>query len=186
MAAPDLVVNYTQDEFNKKDKSNRVLKNKSFHTDYYCFDSTSERDFFWQYIRSDKIKEVYFTGMFTSKYNGLAIQYIDPETHNLRSYYPDFVSFRNDDTIEILEVKGDNLIELPLTRAKEEAATLMAAESKMTYRMIPSSMVLSHDIVEPGSEQKVIEFPLTQDDFGISVAADIEDTKQEGYKPGPP
>ena len=181
MAAADLVVNYQQDEFNKKDRKNRVLKGKSFHTDYYCFDSTSERDFFWQYIRSDQIKEVYFTGMFTSKYNGLSIQYIDPETHNLRSYYPDFVSFRDDNSIEILEVKGDNLYDLPVTRAKEDAAILMAAESKMSYRMIPSSMVSNHDIVTPGSEKRILEFPLTPDGYAERIAADSADLKKDGY-----
>ena len=175
MAVPELVVSYNQSEFKNKDKQNRVLQGKSFHTDYYCFDSASERDFFWQYIKSDKIKEVYFTGMFTSKYNGLAIQYIDPDTHSLRSYYPDFVSFRDDNTIEILEVKGEHLIEQPVTRAKEDAAVLMAAESRMTYRMIPSNMVSNSDIVNPGSEKKIFQYPITPDGYGMGKAAERGD-----------
>ena len=118
--------------------------------------------------------------MFTSKYNGLSIQYIDPETHNLRSYYPDFVSFRNDNSIEILEVKGDNLYDLPVTRAKEDAAVLMASESKMTYRLIPSSMVSNYDIVNPGSEKKISEFPPTPDGYAEGIAADSADTKKDG------
>ena len=39
---------------------------KSFHADTYCFDSKPERECFLQYISSNKVKEIYFTGMFTS------------------------------------------------------------------------------------------------------------------------
>ena len=39
---------------------------KSFHADTYCFDSKPERECFLQYITSNKVKEIYFTGMFTS------------------------------------------------------------------------------------------------------------------------
>ena len=171
LAEPDLAVNYKQEQFAKKDGFNRVLRDKSFHTDYYCFDSKSERECFWQYIMSDKVKEVYFTGMFTSQYNGLAIQYIDPETHNVRSYYPDFISYRDDDTIEIIEVKGENLIDLPVTKAKEDAAEIMASESRMTYRMIPSNLVIKQDIVDPASV-KVFTFPETPDGYGMGMAAE--------------
>ena len=38
---------------------------KSFHADTYCFDSLPEKECFFQYIKSDKVQEVYFTGMFT-------------------------------------------------------------------------------------------------------------------------
>ena len=95
-----------------------------------------------QYIFSDKVKEVYFTGMFTSKYNGLAIQYIDPETNAIRSYYPDLITTLNDGTIRIIEVKGDNKIDDRVVQAKAFAAMEMATESKMEYQMIPSTTIM--------------------------------------------
>lgn len=148
MAEPELAVWYKQPEFERKDDGGRrVLRDKSFHTNYYCFDSKPERECFWQYIKSDKVKEVYFTGMFTSKYNGLAIQYIDPETHVVRSYYPDFISFLDDDTIQIVEVKAENLIDLLVTRAKEDAAAEMATASKMSYVMLPSQQVMKTKVI---------------------------------------
>lgn len=33
---------------------------KSFHADTYCFDSLPEKECFFQYIKSDKVQEVYF------------------------------------------------------------------------------------------------------------------------------
>ena len=147
-AEPDMVVNVNQSQFDKTDDGKvRILRDKSFHTDNYCFDSVPERQCFWQYIMSEKVKEVYFTGMFTSKYNGLAIQYIDPETHTVRSYYPDFISFLDDDTIQIVEVKGDNKIDDLVVKAKADAAEEMAIESKMAYRMIAGNSILHSKII---------------------------------------
>lgn len=147
-AEPNDVVYVNQPEFDKLDDSGlRVLRDKSFHTDYYCFDSTPEKECFWQYIKSPKVKEVYFTGMFTSKYNGLGIQYVDPETHSVRSYYPDFISILDDDTIQIVEVKGDNKIDDAVVKAKAEAASEIAIESKMNYRMIAGSTVMTKKVI---------------------------------------
>jgi type III restriction enzyme len=169
-ALPELVVHYQNKDFEAKDGYNRVLVDKSFHTNYYCFDSKPEKECFWKYIMNDKVKEVYFTGMFTAGYNGLAIQYIDPETYAVRTYYPDFISFLEDGTIQIIEVKAENLIETAITRAKESAAAEMvngnkiqiieekanplpdfypeddnaaddAAEEKMQYILIPSKKI---------------------------------------------
>lgn len=147
-AEPDMIVNVNQRQFDKTDDGGkRILRDKSFHTDNYCFDSIPERDCFWQYIMSERVKEVYFTGMFTSKYNGLAIQYIDPETHTVRSYYPDFISFLDDDTIQMVEVKGDNKIDDIVVKAKADAAAELAIESKMAYRMIAGNTVLHSKII---------------------------------------
>ena len=146
-AMPELVVAEKQSVFDSKDDKGRVLRDKSFHTDYYIFDSNPERECFWQYIKSDKVKEVYFTGMFTSKYNGLAIQYIDPESHTVRSYYPDFISFLDDDTIQIVEVKGDNKIDDAVVRAKAERAAELADKSKMQYIMHASSDIMKKAVI---------------------------------------
>ncbi len=133
---------------NMNDLEARKNKDKSFHTDNYCFDSKPEKECFWQYLDSNKVKEVYFTGMFTSKQNGMYISYIDPETNTLRHYYPDFIVKLNDDTYEIIEVKGDNKIEDAVVIAKAEAANLMATESKMKYKMLKSSDIVSGNIIK--------------------------------------
>ena len=147
-AEPDLVVSVNQRQFDKTDDGGaRILRDKSFHTDNYCFDSIPERECFWQYIKSERVKEVYFTGMFTNKYNGLTIQYIDPETHTVRSYYPDFISFLDDDTIQIVEVKGDNKIDDIVVKAKADAAAELAIESKMDYRMIAQNSIMHSKVI---------------------------------------
>jgi len=130
-ALPELVVDHKHEDFKAKDGFNRILENKSFHTNYYCFDSNPEKECFWKYIKSDKVKEVYFTGMFTSDYNGLAIQYVDPDTSAIRTYYPDFISFLDDGRIQIIEVKAENLIEQADTKAKINAAAEMVGGNKI-------------------------------------------------------
>lgn len=100
-AKPDLVVRSADAEF-------EGFAEKSFHADTYCFDSNPEKELFCQYIYCDDIQEVLFTGMFTGGQSEFAIQYIDPDSHCIRSYYPDFYVKREDGGIELIEVKGDN------------------------------------------------------------------------------
>ena len=147
LADENLVALQNEAQFTKKDKAGIAAKDKSFHTDTYCFDSKPEKECFLQYVFSDRVKEVYFTGMFTSKYNGLLIQYIDPETNAIRSYYPDFITTLDDGTIQIIEVKGDNMIDDKVVGAKALAAEEMAAESKMQYILIPSTRVMQEKII---------------------------------------
>ena len=147
LADENLVALQNEAQFAKKDKAGIAAKDKSFHTDTYCFDSKPEKECFLQYVFSDRVKEVYFTGMFTSKYNGLLIQYIDPETNAIRSYYPDFITTLDDGTIQIIEVKGDNMIDDKVVGAKALAAEEMAAESKMQYILIPSTRVMQEKII---------------------------------------
>lgn len=146
-AEPSLVAESTDPQYQRSLRGITVA-DKSFHTDTYCFDSKPEKECFLQCIFSDRVKEVYFTGMFTSQYNGLAIQYIDPETSAIRSYYPDFITTLDDGTIQIIEVKGDNKIDDLIVRAKQEAAREMATASKMKYTMIPSSQIMTSRIVD--------------------------------------
>ena len=147
LADENLVALQNEAQFAKKDKAGIAAKDKSFHTDTYCFDSKPEKECFLQYVFSDRVKEVYFTGMFTSKYNGLLIQYIDPETNAIRSYYPDFITTLDDGTIQIIEVKGDNMIDDKVVGAKALAAEEMASESKMQYLMLPSTKVMKERII---------------------------------------
>ncbi len=86
-------------------------RTKSFHLDPYCFDSGAERTLFWDLLHSKKVKKVFFTGMLTHGQSEFYIQYIDPESHTVRSYYPDFLFQREDGTYVIVEVKQDNKID---------------------------------------------------------------------------
>ena len=95
---------------------------KSFHADTYCFDSLPEKECFFQYIKSDKVQEVYFTGMFTSNQGDLSVYYYDPESGRIRQYYPDFLAKMKDGTYQLIEVKGDNKIDDVVVQAKKEAA----------------------------------------------------------------
>lgn len=106
-------------------------KRKSFHADTYCFDSIPERECFWQYLGSNKVKEVYFTGMFTSNQGDLSVHYYDPESGRVRTYYPDFLAKMSDDSYRLIEVKGDNMIDDEVVKAKKEAAQEMAVASGM-------------------------------------------------------
>ena len=148
LAQPALAANDTDTDYSRIDlQSGHEYRDKTFHTDTYCFDSAPEKECFLQYVFSNRVKEVYFTGMFTSKYNGLAIQYIDPETNAIRSYYPDFITKLDDGTIQIIEVKGDNKIDDLVVRAKALAAEEMASESKMQYIMIPSTRIMKEKVI---------------------------------------
>ena len=126
----------------------KAYKNKSFHADTYCFDSKPEAELFDQYMKSNKVKEVYFTGMFTSDQSELGIQYVDPESHRVRHYYPDFIAKMDDDSYEIIEVKGDNMLDDAVVKAKAEAAEEIAVESSMAYKMYAGSKIMKTEVLE--------------------------------------
>lgn len=132
----ELAVSMYQTEYSE-------YKDKSFHLDTYCFDSRPEKSFFIDMLMSGKIKEIYFTGMLTHGQSDFYIQYIDPETHTVRSYYPDFLMKTDDDVWEIIEIKGDNKIDDSVVNAKKLYATEMAIASNMKYEMIKSSDINS-------------------------------------------
>lgn len=137
---PELLVNIGEPSLSR-------FRDKSFHVDNHCFDSKPELELFYQYIKSSKIKEVYFTGMFTGKGNGLSIQYIDPESKIVRNYYPDFIALHDDGHYEIIEVKGDNMIDDKIVEAKYYAALELAEDSKMEYSMYTGSKIMKKGIL---------------------------------------
>lgn len=57
--------------------------------------------------------------MLTHGQSDFFVQYIDPESHTIRSYYPDFLVQKEDGTYAIIEVKGDNKIDDPIVLAKK-------------------------------------------------------------------
>jgi len=121
---------------------------KSFHADTYCFDSLPERECFFQYITSRKVREIYFTGMFTSNQGDLSVQYYDPESGRVRQYYPDFLARLEDGSYELIEVKGDNKIDDSVVKAKAEAAEEMAIASGIRYRMYAGSILMKQNVLD--------------------------------------
>ena len=121
---------------------------KSFHADTYCFDSEPEKECFLQYISSPLVKEVYFTGMFTSDQGDLSIQYYDPESGRIRKYYPDFLAKMTDGSYQLIEVKGDNMIDDAVVRAKKAAAEEMSVASGMRYLMYAGSLLMKTNVLE--------------------------------------
>lgn len=130
--SPDLVVAGDAPEA-------RNYAHKSFHLDTYVFDSMPERNLFWYLLREQKIKQIYFTGMLTHGQSDFYIQYIDPESHAVRRYYPDFLMQKDDDSWAIVEVKGDNKIDDQIVQAKALATQQIASASDMFYKIIKGS-----------------------------------------------
>lgn len=119
-------------------------RDKSFHLDTYCFDSNPERTVFWDLLREQRVKKIYFTGMLTHGQSDFFIQYIDPDSRTVRSYYPDFVFLREEpdgtEKYVIVEVKGDHQIDDAVVQAKKDFAQQIAVASGMEYRIIKSSV----------------------------------------------
>ena len=136
-AAKDKIVRLNDKQINDEERS------KSFHLDTYCFDSGSENWLFWDLLREKRVKKIYFTGMLTHGQSDFFIQYIDPEFHTVRSYYPDFIFQREepDGSLKyvIVEVKADNQIEDVVVQAKKDFAQQIAVASGMEYRILKSS-----------------------------------------------
>lgn len=127
---------------------------KSFHADTYCFDSLPEKECFIQYIRSEKVKEIYFTGMFTAGQGDFSVHYYDPESGRIRHYYPDFLAKMEDDSYRLIEVKGDNKIDDVVVKAKQAAAEEIAVASGMEYIMYAGSKIMNSHILEDEDQQE--------------------------------
>ena len=112
------------------------FSDKSFHLDNYAFDSKPENSLFWTLLHDEKIDKVWFTGMLTHGQTEFYINYIDPLSHTVRCYHPDFLVRLKDGSYVIVEVKGDNMIEDEIVKAKADYANQLAVASKMTYTMI--------------------------------------------------
>jgi hypothetical protein len=123
------------------------LARKSFHLDIYKFDSKPERRLFLDLLHHKQVRFIFFTGMLTHGQSDFFIEYIDPESHAVRSYYPDFLVVAEDGSAEgtyvIVEVKRDDQIEDLVVQAKAEATRQMASASRMEYRLIPGSEVMA-------------------------------------------
>ncbi|MBP5953416.1 TnsA endonuclease N-terminal domain-containing protein [Pseudomonas sp. P42] len=136
-AAKDKIVRMNDAQIKDEERA------KSFHLDTYCFDSGSENWLFWDLLREQRVKKLYFTGMLTHGQSDFFIQYIDPDSRTVRSYYPDFIFQREepDGSLKyvIVEVKADNQIEDAVVQAKKDFAQQIAVASGMEYRILKSS-----------------------------------------------
>lgn len=112
---------------------------KSFHLDAYSFDSNSEYQFFEKILPDSQVRKIFFTGMLTHGQSDFFVQYIDPESHTVRSYYPDFLIQDTQGQYFILEVKRDDQIDVPVVRAKKTFAEKTAAASNMKYILLKAS-----------------------------------------------
>jgi len=128
-AKPALIASLNSEKFNS-------FKSKSFHLDNYCFDSNPENNLFWTLLHDQTIEKVWFTGKLTHGQTDFVINYIDSNSHTVRSYYPDFLIQKLDGSYVIIEVKGDNMIDDEVVKAKAEYATQLATARNMTYKMI--------------------------------------------------
>jgi len=137
LAAKDKIVRMHDAQIKDEERA------KSFHLDTYCFDSGSENWLFWDLLREQQVKKIYFTGMLTHGQSDFFIQYIDPDSRTVRSYYPDFIFQREepDGSLKyvIVEVKADNQIEDAVVQAKKDFAQQIAVASGMEYRILKSS-----------------------------------------------
>lgn len=148
-ASEDLVVT------NKSNLLSQEEIEKSFHADTYCFDSKPERELFYQYIASNKVKELYFTGMFTSSHSDFAVHYFGPESGRLRKYYPDFLAKMEDGSYQIIEVKQDNMIDDLIVKAKKIAAEQLATANRMNYIMYPGQYVMNNNVLDDNSTEVI-------------------------------
>jgi len=136
-AKPDMTVRPT-------DAGYQRYADKSFHLDAYCFDSKPEAALFWDLLRDGRVQQIFFTGMLTHGQSEFFIQYIDPDSHTVRCYYPDFLVQKDDGTYLIVEVKGDNMIDNNVVQAKTSYAQQIAGASGMDYRMIKGTDAENH------------------------------------------
>jgi type III restriction enzyme len=111
-------------------------KLKTFHLDAYCFDSGPEIQFFQHVLAKEGLHRIYFTGMLVHGQSGFKVNYIDPESHTVRNYHPDFLVITRDGKSNIVEVKNEWLIEDPVIVAKKEVANRLAANSEFEYEIL--------------------------------------------------
>ena len=167
-AKDDLVVTRNHNSFTPKEIA------KSFHADTYCFDSKPELECFKQYISSDKVKEVYFTGMFTSAHSDLSIAYYDPDSKRARHYNPDFLALMEDGSYQLIEVKGDHMIDNEVVLAKKDAAEEMSVASGMRYLMYAGSMLMKKKVLE---EPDFCQSYFVKANDGLELEVEFEKTK---------
>lgn len=129
------------------DEKYKDYREKTFNVDNYCFDSVPENDMFWNLINDNRLVKVWFTGMLTAGQTDFLINYIDPESSTVRSYYPDFLVQKEDGSYIIIEVKGEDKIDNAVVLAKKEYAQQIASASSMDYIIVPGKQAKNRLII---------------------------------------
>jgi len=65
------------------------------------------------------------------------VSYIDPESHTVRKYYPDFLAQKKDTSWIIVEIKGEDQLDNAVVLAKKKYAEDMAEHSSFSYLFVP-------------------------------------------------
>lgn len=117
----------------------QAFTQKSFHLDKYCFASGSEKDFFLDFINRNSTSKIYFTGMLTHGQSDFFVSYIDPLSHTVRKYFPDFLVQDKIGNWTMFEIKADYMIDDRVIAAKELYAAQMSYENQMRYEMVKAS-----------------------------------------------
>ena len=86
--------------------------------------------------------------MFTANQSELVIPYYDPEMNRMRNYYPDFVAKMKDGSYRLIEVKGDNMIDDTVVKAKKDAAEKLASASGIDYIIYKGSEFKDKNVLE--------------------------------------
>nr|GEV52265.1 ATP-dependent DNA helicase PcrA [Tanacetum cinerariifolium] len=114
---------------------------RSFHVDTYIFDSKPELALFGSLLGQDDVEKVFFTGMFTAGQSEFRFHYIDPDSHTVRCYYPDFLVIHKDGRIGVIEVKGERWLGDAVTKAKTHYASSAIAGQNAYYKLIAGKSV---------------------------------------------
>jgi hypothetical protein len=123
------------------DQPIREFASKSFHLDKYCFASGSEKDFFLDFINRNSTNKIYFTGMLTHGQSDFFVSYIDPLSHTVRKYFPDFLVQDKVGNWTMFEIKADYMVDDRVIAAKELYASQMGFENQMRYEIVKASEI---------------------------------------------
>ena len=104
------------------------------------------------------------------------VHYYDPESQRVRKYYPDFLALMEDGTYQLIEVKGDHMIDNTVVLAKKEAAEEMSTASGMKYLMFAGSTLMSKNVL---NEPDYCQSYFVPGETGLRI--DIEHQKPRRY-----
>ena len=77
--------------------------------------------------------------MLTHGQSDFFVSYIDPLSHTIRKYFPDFLVQDKLGNWTMFEIKVDYMIDDQVIAAKESYAAQMSFENKMRYEMVKTS-----------------------------------------------
>jgi hypothetical protein len=79
--------------------------------------------------------------MFTAVLSESCFHYVDPDSHTVSYYYPDFLIVHTDDRLGIIEVKSEKWLGDSVTKAKTQYASIAISGQNSYYKLIPGKLV---------------------------------------------